>query len=748
MDGVRLLNIVGHGPVGNINENATLSVDGFVGPLQGVAGAWLHISGNNFTGDPLLRSSLPAPAQSALAIFDADAHGLFPKFQCDFSTNVVRQPGPGKPFNVESVVDVKDAEGKMAAFPYPLRDFSCQLDIGEGILHVINGRMPHGAGTIGVSGIVRWKTNLSRPTAEPDGPNIEITGTNLPIDDDLSGALPPMQRQWVQNAGLTGNLDFAGRVFSTGNHKPIAYAFNATLKQGAIQSPDGTESAMSGLTARIHLTPTRLVIDDLTGRRGPSAVTANAVLDWSSRPHIALSGAAKDLELSPSLFKMLPQRARDAWNTVQPQGTIDATLQLSETLGAAPDNLQLHIVPKNLSVTPIALPYRLDNVQGDISVSPQQVTLSNLTAHHGKSQLAISGAGNLSARPDWVLQVSANTLDVDDELLNALPASVFQILSGLKVRGNIGLDLSKLEYWPTGQSATQPSGPDVDFAAKITMQGTNLEVGLPATDVHGTMDLAGLIRSGRLHRLEGQCQVDSVMLAGRQGSNLKLTLAKITDDPEIDISHVEGTFASGDLAGQGDYLYPDSGSSRYDINLVLRDADVRQITNPAGQDIHGRVTASLQLGGTWDDPSSRRGHGNVSVVGEKMYNIPVMLGLMQITNLALPTTSPFNQITTRYALEGQKVEFEDIDLKSNDVSMTGSGEMDFSKRTVSLWLATTNPTLVALPILGPLISGANQELLRVHIKGTIEQPKVSASTFDTVTTTVDEVFKGSDEEHQ
>ncbi len=306
MDGVRLLNIVGHGPVGNVNENATLSVDGFVGPLQGVAGAWLHISGNNFTGDPLMRSCLPAP-QSALAIFDADAHGLFPKFHCDFSTNVIRQPGPGKPFNIESVVDVKDAEGKMAAFPYPLRDFSCQLDIGEGILHVINGQMPHGAGTIGVSGIVRWKTNLSPPTNEPDGPNIEITGTNLPIDNDLSGALPPMQRQWVQNAGLTGNLDFAGRVFSTGNHKPIAYAFNATLKGGAIQTPDGSESAMSGLTAQLHLTPTRLLIDDLTGRRGPSAVTANAVLDWSSRPHIALSGAAKDLELSPSLFKMLPQ---------------------------------------------------------------------------------------------------------------------------------------------------------------------------------------------------------------------------------------------------------------------------------------------------------------------------------------------------------------------------------------------------------------------------------------------------------
>ncbi len=66
---------------------------------------------------------------------------------------------------------------------------------------------------------------------------------------------------------------------------------------------------------------------------------------------------------------------------------------------------------------------------------------------------------------------------------------------------------------------------------------------------------------------------------------------------------------------------------------------------------------------------------------------------------------------------------------------------------MSLWLATTNPALIALPIVGPLLGGANQELLRIHIKGTIDQPKVSASTFDTVTTTVDQVFKGNDQEH-
>jgi hypothetical protein len=124
-----------------------------------------------------------------------------------------------------------------------------------------------------------------------------------------------------------------------------------------------------------------------------------------------------------------------------------------------------------------------------------------------------------------------------------------------------------------------------------------------------------------------------------------------------------------------------------------------------------------------------------------------MLGLMQITNLQLPLSSPFKQIQTRYTLEGERVTFETIELKSNDVTMTGKGYLDFAAGQVSLWLATTNPALIALPVIGPLLGGANEELLRIHIKGTIDRPKISASTFDTVTTTVDQVFKGNDQEH-
>jgi len=749
MNGIRILNVEGHGSRDGVNADCTITLNGFIGPLAGVSGVWLQVEATNVTGDAAVRAALPPDAQRALQLFDPDGHGEFPKFHGSFSCNVRRAPGPHKPWKVDTDLTLDNAEGRLAAFPYPLKLFAGRLEIHDGYLNVINARMRHGDGNFALNGIVRWKTNTSSWT-QPLGPDLKITATNIPIDDDLKNALPQAQRAWVQSSGLSGVLDMDGRVFPIAGPKDVGYAFDGSLRDGAVQSGGG-EAVMSDMTAWLHLTPTRLEIVDLAGHRGPGVVTARAMIDWADeQPKIVLSAAAQNLQLNQSLYQMLPRSAQTSWDSVQPRGDVDATLELSDRIGAPPERLELHIIPRHLSVTPAPLPYRLDNLQGDIFASPQEVVLRDLKGTHGNARIAVSGRGSLANQQAWDLKIAADELAVDDEFLAALPDSLAQVLRGLKVSGTIGLDLSKLNYWPAGQNtvtAATDARADIDFAAKINMEDASFDVGLPATNVRGDLDLAGLIRAGNLHRLAGECTVQSLLLAGRPASDFKFSLAKNSDDPEIDVTHVEGRFADGDVAGQGDYIFPDDAPSRYDVNLILRDADVRQLTSGSTRDIKGRLTASLQLGGAWDDPASRRGHGDISVFGDRLYNIPLMLGLMQITNLQLPLSSPFNQIQTRYTLEGEKVALEKIDLKSNDVTMSGSGELDFARRSVSLWLATTNSTLGALPIVGPLLGGANQELLRIHIKGTIDRPKISASTFDTVTTTVDEVFKGNDQEH-
>jgi hypothetical protein len=125
-----------------------------------------------------------------------------------------------------------------------------------------------------------------------------------------------------------------------------------------------------------------------------------------------------------------------------------------------------------------------------------------------------------------------------------------------------------------------------------------------------------------------------------------------------------------------------------------------------------------------------------------MYRVPLVLGLLQVTNLALPISAPFSEATARYSVEGERIIFENMELRSPTMVMSGDGHLDFATKRVRLNFVTDNPKGLKVPFLDDLLQGARRELLRIHVRGTIQDPKVSAGVMGTFTTTVDQVVKG------
>jgi hypothetical protein len=188
--------------------------------------------------------------------------------------------------------------------------------------------------------------------------------------------------------------------------------------------------------------------------------------------------------------------------------------------------------------------------------------------------------------------------------------------------------------------------------------------------------------------------------------------------------------------------FPDEGASRYSLNLAVRNADVAQLAQESDPSIKGQLTASLALEGAWGALSERRGRGDVVASGRGMMRVPLVLGLMQVTNLSVPISGPFNEATTRFAVEGQKTVFNSIELRSDTMVMSGEGTLDFDTRQVRLTFVTDNPRGLKVPFLDDLLQGARQQLLTIKVRGTIQEPKVSAGVMGTFLTTVDEVMKG------
>jgi hypothetical protein len=205
---------------------------------------------------------------------------------------------------------------------------------------------------------------------------------------------------------------------------------------------------------------------------------------------------------------------------------------------------------------------------------------------------------------------------------------------------------------------------------------------------------------------------------------------------------MEAKSCGGVVGGNVLLSFPDEGASRYALNLAVRNADVAQLAQEGETDVKGQLTASLALEGAWGALSERRGRGDVVASGRGMYKVPLVLGLMQVTNLSVPLSGPFSEATARYSVEGQKIFFDNIALRSDTMVMTGEGSLDFNNRQVRMTFVTDNPRGLKVPFLNDLLQGARQELFKIKVHGTIQEPKVSAGVMGTFTTTIDEVTKG------
>ncbi len=171
---------------------------------------------------------------------------------------------------------------------------------------------------------------------------------------------------------------------------------------------------------------------------------------------------------------------------------------------------------------------------------------------------------------------------------------------------------------------------------------------------------------------------------------------------------------------------------------------MRQWAGEKEERLRGAMDASIALEGDWSDPSARRGRGDIHVQGNDLYKIPIVLGLLQITNLSLPIKSPFNDATTHYIVEGPKVTFEQIELRAANMLMSGNGTLNFDTRRMAFSFTTDNPNWPKIPVIGDFIQGAKRELFQIHVRGTIDEPQIKARSMNTFQTTIDEVFKGQD----
>jgi hypothetical protein len=821
-----------------------------IGPIgTNVCGVNVRISGTNVSSEDELRDAFPPEVRQALANFDAHHTGKYPQYRGDFVTEVVRPVGLNQRWSFDTDVTLTDASGALAAFPYPLHDVTGKLLIRSGYAQLVGIKTREGlpGGSLDVGGRVAWTTSdgprgpqppyhargslLSPRVGEAVTTDLSVSIRGMPIDNELLAAIPKDRREWVQKLGATGTLDVDGRIFAgegvggpdedrgkpsvewvvggqpalapsaivnaaaqdatppplpASATSPVAYDLTMTVHDGTLR-PFGRAFTATDVSAVLHLTPDRLIIEDAHARRAAGKVSARGTIDWPrGTPRVLIDGTAKKLPFDAALYELLPGAARKAWDETRPQGTANLELHYDSTILAERDavrtlasedvkpadtlisppssspptsrpspGVRFTLTPDHLAMTLKTMPYKLEELTGNITVEDDRVTITDVTGRHGDGKVLIAGTGMLGDKPVWNMRLGGEKLPLDDALRKALPTTLAGLVQTLKLEGTVGFNFGRFVYRSNGElpqtrpsvpADTQPTGsePDIDIAGSFLFSGAKLDVGVALADVAGGIRIDAGLRNGHLETLRGGIDLDTMTMAGRPTRNFRAELFKPAGKPELHIDKMRGDIAGGSMSGRMTLVYPDDGASRYALELVVRDADVRSLAwEKADDKMQGQLNASLSLEGSWGNAAQRRGRGDVMVTGRDMYRIPLVLGLLQVTNLALPISSPFNEATAVYNLDGNRVVFEQIKLSARNMLMEGAGSLDFGTKKVDLSFTTDNPSgLMQLPFLKELWSGARNEMLRIRVKGTIQEPEVSAQSMGTFWTTVDEVLNG------
>ncbi len=389
---------------------------------------------------------------------------------------------------------------------------------------------------------------------------------------------------------------------------------------------------------------------------------------------------------------------------------------------------------------PKAIPYRLEHCGGTVTVTPDGIVLDKISGKHGSASIELSGKGDATHGANWDLSIMTRDIPVDAELIKAVPPGVAGMIKQSHLGGKISMNLKTFRYRDEDGTA---AAPDIDAAGSLRIEQGSLDLEVPMTDLFGGMTFEAAVRQGQIASVQGQVAIDQLTLAGRPVRNFQARIDKPPDSPSLRIDQIQGELAGGLLDGTMNLAFPDQRPASYSLDVVLKNADVRTVAGQS-QDIQGQLSASLALEGEWSDISTRRGRGDVQVSGQKMYQIPLLLGLWEVTNLSLPTQDPFNEGTARYSVEGKRITFEQVQLRSDSLLMDGSGYLDFGTKQVRLNFTTDNPNWPKLPFIHDIWQGAKQELLQIQVRGTVEEPKLSATPLHTFTTTVDQVLGGSD----
>jgi len=555
--------------------------------------------------------------------------------------------------------------------------------------------------------VVRWIPDVGNDLWEMLGPEGVVDGTVL-----LRGAL------------AEGRPEVSGTLrISSGSTRPSSAARGTGEAEGAAAA--GTARTWIPVPLRqvegmLDVAPDAVRFHNLTGVIQQEGVPGRLNLNGSLglRSHLAeLTVELHNLHATEQIVRWTPGAGEDLWELLSPEGFVDGTLLLRGDVARAGPDVSGTLQISSGRARPSFFPIPVADVAGSVRLDGPRVRIAELSGRlqpeDGAASSAPQGAGSVTVR-GWLdlsrkegsFDVRVPDLDLCQEMVEAIPGLGENLWRELKPSGMVALS-SNVHY--RGEQE-----PTFSYSVGVDLKNASaLWVSVPV----------------RLQSLNGHVVLTNELISA----------------PSVGGRAAMGWFNASVVAD----LDPAHGNVHYRGWVELRRADLKSLLEELGEpggDVQGRLSGLVEIECRHGEQEKLTGTGKLELTDGSLWSTPFFMHLVELLHLTIPGTGgTFDTGEARFELDDRQVNVKSFRVTSTALELEGYGEISLPGGELDLSMVAATPSEGGLPFVGKylraIIRPVERELVKLHVTGTLRQPKFEHKVLGPVTRPITSLFE-------
>jgi hypothetical protein len=595
----------------------------------------------------------------------------------------------------------------------------------------------------------KWRGWFEAHTSEP-----------VRIDERLISATDPEAQRMIRDFTPRGAVMMQTRVERTdGMTMPSTRStfriVDASIRHVKFPYPLHT------VHGRIERFNDRWEFREFTGQNDSSFITC----EGSCRPagderQLSLRFVGTNVPLEDELRGGLSPAVQHLWNQLQPRGTLDhLTADFDYNKATAETQLVVKLqqwtksneaLGTSLSIRPRAFPYRIDDVTGSVIFRDGRASFGKLRGRHGQVTATTQGSAALGADGRWRVDFTGLTVDqlrAEPELVSALPPRLAKAIDQLNLEGPVSLaGRITLENQPLPQPGIRAS-----WDLTLDLEDARLNCGVPCEHLCGRVDLRGGADAVN-YACQGDLWIDSTVCHGVQLTDVKgpfwldgqrllagrwANPAGSKPAPRPVTASVFGGTVEVDAQRQH------SAPGQFDLTARLADGELEELAREVAWHrarARGRTWLDLRLEGNGQGPHTWRGNGTVTLRNTELYELPLVLALLQTLRTGSTDATAFTSSDIKFRFQGEHVYFDQLDLAGDALTLKGVGEMNLKRELNLNFYTVMGREDSYLPAIRPLLGLASRRFLLVNVTGTMDNPVMTREVLPGLNETLQQWF--------